>query len=68
MAPIWHSYFGGVRKVMYVIDAINLTQLGEATLLLMDLLSHPRMRASQVQFPQSLEGLVYKTLRIRESL
>lgn len=48
MSPIWHSYFGRVRKVMYVIDAVNLTQLGEATLLLMDLLSHPRMRASQV--------------------
>lgn len=47
MAPIWHSYFGGVRKVMYVIDAVNLTQLGEATMLFMDMLSHPRMRASQ---------------------
>lgn len=47
MAPIWHSYFGGVPKVMYVIDAVNMTQLGEATLLLMDLLSHPRLRASQ---------------------
>ena len=53
MSPIWHSYFGGVQKVMYVIDAVNLTQLGEATLLLMDLLSHPRMRAPQVGHTRS---------------
>ncbi|XP_066939868.1 ADP-ribosylation factor-like protein 16 [Macrobrachium rosenbergii] len=48
MAPIWHSYYGGVRKVMYVIDGVNLTQLGEATLLLMGLLESPKLRGAQV--------------------
>ena len=53
MGPIWHSYFGDVPKITYVIDAENMTQLGEATLLRMDLLSHPRLRASQVSLGDS---------------
>ncbi|XP_068250110.1 ADP-ribosylation factor-like protein 16 [Palaemon carinicauda] len=48
MAPIWHNYYGGVRKVIYVIDGVNLTQLGEATLQLMELLENPKLRAAQV--------------------
>ncbi|XP_071524116.1 ADP-ribosylation factor-like protein 16 isoform X2 [Panulirus ornatus] len=48
MAPIWPSYYTGVKKVLYVVDAVNLTQLGEATILLMDLLAHPKLRAAQV--------------------
>ncbi|KAK8754105.1 hypothetical protein OTU49_010671 [Cherax quadricarinatus] len=47
MSPIWPSYYNGVRKIMYVVDAVNLTQLGEATLLLMDLLAHPKLRTAQ---------------------
>lgn len=48
MAPIWPSYYGGARRIMYVVDMANLTQLGEATLLLLQLLAHPNMRAQQV--------------------
>nr|XP_045592698.1 ADP-ribosylation factor-like protein 16 [Procambarus clarkii]XP_045592699.1 ADP-ribosylation factor-like protein 16 [Procambarus clarkii]XP_045592700.1 ADP-ribosylation factor-like protein 16 [Procambarus clarkii]XP_045592701.1 ADP-ribosylation factor-like protein 16 [Procambarus clarkii]XP_045592702.1 ADP-ribosylation factor-like protein 16 [Procambarus clarkii] len=48
MAPIWQSYYSGVRKVIYVVDAVNLTQLAEATLLLMDLLAHPKLKTAQV--------------------
>lgn len=49
MAPIWPSYYSGVKKVIYVVDAVNLTQLGEATILLMDLLSHPKLKTAQVR-------------------
>ena len=49
MAPIWHNYYGGVRKVIYVIDGVNITQLGEATLLLMELLENPKLKGAQVR-------------------
>lgn len=48
MAPIWHNYYAGVRKVIYVMDAVNLTQLGEATLRLMDLLEDPKLQGAKV--------------------
>ena len=55
MAPIWSNYFASSRKIMFVLDAANLAQLGNATLLLMELLSHPGSQYSQVSFFTSLE-------------
>ncbi|CAL4220245.1 unnamed protein product, partial [Meganyctiphanes norvegica] len=48
MFPIWKNYYRGVTKVIYVVNANNLTQVGGATLLLMDLLAHPHLRGVQV--------------------
>lgn len=48
MAELWSSYYRGVRKLLYVIDAANTSQLASATLLLMPLLAHPHTQKSQV--------------------
>ncbi|KAK7081033.1 ADP-ribosylation factor-like protein 16 [Halocaridina rubra] len=48
MSPIWHNYYAGVTKVIYVIDGVNLTQLGEATLLFMELLENPKLKGVPV--------------------
>ncbi|XP_018027471.1 ADP-ribosylation factor-like protein 16 [Hyalella azteca] len=48
MAELWSSYYCGVRKLLYVIDAANMSQLASATLLLMPLLAHPRTQKAQV--------------------
>ena len=48
MAPIWPKYFGTTRKIMFVVDASNLSQLGIATMQLMELLSHPHTQFSKV--------------------
>lgn len=47
MAPIWHNYYSGVRKVMYVVDVSNLTHLANATLLFMELLANPKLKTAQ---------------------
>lgn len=47
MSPIWHNYYRGVAKVLYVVNANNLTQIGSATLLLMDMLAHPDLRRAE---------------------
>ncbi|XP_047485123.1 ADP-ribosylation factor-like protein 16 [Penaeus chinensis] len=48
MAPIWHNYYSGVKKLMYVVDVSNLTQLANATLLFMELLANPKLKTTQV--------------------
>ncbi|KAL7648110.1 UNVERIFIED_CONTAM: hypothetical protein RMT77_000011 [Armadillidium vulgare] len=48
MAPIWHSYYRGIQKIIYVVDASNLLQLGSATLSLLSLISHSFLAKSQV--------------------
>lgn len=48
MTPVWQSYYRGVHKVIYVVDAINLVQLGAATLSFLSLLSHPHLARAKV--------------------
>ena len=48
MAELWSSYYHGTKKLMYVVDAANMSQLASATLLLIPLLSHPHLRKTQV--------------------
>ncbi|KAK9869239.1 hypothetical protein WA026_002990 [Henosepilachna vigintioctopunctata] len=48
MAPLWHKYFDGVRKVIYVIDASNLCQISGAGVLLYTILAHPSMTNCKV--------------------
>lgn len=48
MAELWSSYYRGVRRLLYVVDAANVSQLAAATLLLMPLLAHPHTQKAQV--------------------
>lgn len=48
MSELWSSYYRGVRRLMYVVDAANWSQVASATLLLMPLLAHPHMQKAQV--------------------
>lgn len=48
MSELWSSYYRGVRRLLYVVDAANMSQLASATLLLMPLLAHPHTQKAQV--------------------
>uniref|UniRef100_A0A2P2I7V1 ADP-ribosylation factor-like protein 16 n=1 Tax=Hirondellea gigas TaxID=1518452 RepID=A0A2P2I7V1_9CRUS len=48
MSELWSSYYKGVRRLLYVIDAANMSQLASTTLLLMPLLAHPNTQKMQI--------------------
>lgn len=48
MAPIWHKYYNGVKKVIYVLDASNLCQISAAGILLYTILADPQLMNAQV--------------------
>ncbi|KAL3286347.1 hypothetical protein HHI36_000855 [Cryptolaemus montrouzieri] len=43
MAPLWHKYFQGIKKLVYVIDASNLCQISAAGVLLYTILADPSL-------------------------
>lgn len=49
MAPLWSKYFGGVDKIMYVVDASNLCQISAAGVLFYSILVHPLLKNSEVK-------------------
>lgn len=44
MAPLWPKYFGGVKKVIYVVDVSNLCQISAACVLLYTVLVNPVLK------------------------
>lgn len=48
MAPIWPKYFGGLSKIMFVVDASNLCQISAAGVLLYTVLAHPQIKNMKV--------------------
>ena len=48
MAPIWHNYYRGVKKILFVIDGPNIMQLGTATLSFLNMVNHPHLRNAEV--------------------
>lgn len=48
MAPIWHKYYSGVKKVIYVVDTSNLCQISAAGVLLYTSLAHPDLKNAKV--------------------
>lgn len=58
MAPIWHNYYHGIQKVMFVVDSINLMQLGAATLQFLAIVSHKNLSHVEVSFHE-LSSILY---------
>lgn len=50
IAPLWHKYYNGVEKVVYVVDASNLCQISAAGVLLYTTLVHPALKNAQVRY------------------
>lgn len=48
MAPMWHKYYQGVDKVIYVVDASNLCQIAAAGILLYTILADPQLLRAKV--------------------
>ncbi|PNF36434.1 hypothetical protein B7P43_G15893 [Cryptotermes secundus] len=47
MAPIWKSYYSGIQKIMYVVDASNLCQIAAAGVLLYTILAEPCLQKAK---------------------
>ena len=48
MAPIWKDYYKGVQRIIFVVDAANLFQIGAASLLFLELLNNPFLQNAEV--------------------
>lgn len=48
MAPIWKSYYSGIQKFMYIVDASNLCQIAAAGVLLYTILAEPCLQKAKV--------------------
>jgi ADP-ribosylation factor family. len=48
MAPIWESYYNGINKIIYVVDASNLCQIAAAGVLLYSILTEPSLQKAKV--------------------
>lgn len=44
MAPVWASYYGDAACFLYVIDSSDPHRLSESTVLLLEVLGHPKMQ------------------------
>jgi glucose dehydrogenase len=48
MAPIWGSYYYGIQRIVYVVDASNLCQIAAAGVLLYAVLAEPCLQNAKV--------------------
>lgn len=54
MAPIWRSYYNGMQKIIYVVDASNLCQIAAAGVLLYTILAEPCLQKAKVRMLEIL--------------
>lgn len=48
VAPLWHNYYNGVTKILYVIDASNLCHISAAGVLFYKILTAPELKHAKV--------------------
>jgi hypothetical protein len=48
LAPIWRSYYSGIQKIIYVVDASNLCRIAAAGVLLYSILAEPCLQKVKV--------------------
>ncbi|KAJ9582843.1 hypothetical protein L9F63_022802, partial [Diploptera punctata] len=63
MAPIWKSYYNGVNKIMYVVDASNLCQIPAAGVLLYSILAEPSLQKAKVLLVLTKMDVSYRQMR-----
>ncbi|BES93681.1 unnamed protein product [Nesidiocoris tenuis] len=63
MAPLWHHYYEGMQKIMFVVDASNLCQISAAGVLLYSLLAEPCLQSAKVLLVLSKMDASYRQMR-----
>ncbi|XP_023704885.1 ADP-ribosylation factor-like protein 16 [Cryptotermes secundus] len=63
MAPIWKSYYSGIQKIMYVVDASNLCQIAAAGVLLYTILAEPCLQKAKILLVLSKMDASYRQMR-----
>lgn len=63
MAPIWKSYYNGINKIMYIVDASNLCQIPAAGVLLYSILAEPSLQKTKVLLVLTKMDVSYRQMR-----
>ncbi|CAH0392028.1 unnamed protein product [Bemisia tabaci] len=63
MAPLWHQYYDGINKIIYVVDASNLCQISAAGVLLYDLLAQPKLQKAKILLVLAKMDVSYRQMR-----
>ncbi|KAF6204800.1 hypothetical protein GE061_018962 [Apolygus lucorum] len=63
MAPLWHHYYRGINRIIFVVDASNLCQISAAGVLLYSLLAEPCLQSAKVLLVLSKMDASYRQMR-----
>ncbi|XP_071447334.1 ADP-ribosylation factor-like protein 16 [Hetaerina americana] len=63
MTPIWKSYFTGVKKIIYVVDASNLCQISAAGVLFYELIADPVLATAKILLVLTKMDVSYRQMR-----